>query len=108
VESIFYEIWQALEALYYGIARAGYTGCIIALAGGYFLSRRGTALTGREASFSGPVSDDRVDLRYHPAIEGSARGPLGRFIGVLLKLGGTVLFIVGLLALARVFMYGPA
>ena len=98
--------WALLVGIYYVAVTNGVPGCIFLMIAGIVLSRIGLSITGQEESFSGTASYGNVVLRKNPAIQGSAKGWFGRLVGQILRLGGGLLFLIGLLALVNVLLYG--
>jgi hypothetical protein len=106
MDDFFSTIWFYLVRTYYEVYRAGYPGCAFAFAGGWYLSNRGTRLTGREQRYTGDLHNGSVNLRHVPAIQAEATTWLGHMFGVLLKLVGLVLVVIALLATVNTVLYG--
>ena len=104
----FLGIWNVLLQINTFAASNGLIGCAIVLVTGVVMAKTGVSITGQDETFSGTARYGNVVLHKNPAVNGSAKSWLGRLAGQLLKFGGAVLFITGLLALVNVLLYGRA
>jgi hypothetical protein len=97
--------WMILKELYHLIDSGGYLGCGIAFVISVILLNRGVRITGREASYTGWISQlEMANLKYNPPIEGTARTWVGRLIGNLMILAGAIVMTVMFFALIHLLL----
>ncbi|WP_423174589.1 hypothetical protein [Stenotrophomonas maltophilia] len=91
--------WDILIWIYAATYQAGYTGCLIAVLLGVFLSKKGVNLTGRPRALEGRTyPGGRIEIREREAIQAKAQNPVEHFFGVSLQIAGTVLVGTALVA----------